>query len=154
MEWTAAQKRIAQFLQQDLPLVHHPFKYLETSAGISEKDVLVMIKDLEEKEIIRKFSALIRHNNAGFSRNAMVIWAVSDERIDIVGNALANFKEITHCYLRTPPFAERYNLFTMIHPKDIPLETILQKMSDIVSISDYLVLETTKELKKTSMEYF
>ena len=154
MEWTAKQRRIAQFLQQDLPLIQHPFKYLETSDGISEKDVLIMIKYLEEDEIIRKFSAFIRHNNAGFSRNAMVIWAVSDDQSDAVGNAFSDFTEVTHCYLRTPPFAGRYNLFTMIHQKDIPLETILQNMSKAVSIADYLVLETTKELKKTSMEYF
>jgi len=154
MEWTAKQKRIAQFLQQDLPLIRHPFKYLETRDGIAEKDILIMIKDLEEEEIIRKFSAFIRHNNAGFSRNAMVIWAVSDARSDAVGNTLSNFTEVTHCYLRTPPFAGCYNLFTMIHPKDIPLETVLQKMSNAVSITDYLVLETIKELKKTSMEYF
>jgi len=154
MEWTAKQKRIAQFLQQDLPLVQYPFKFLETNDGIPEKDVLTMIKDLEEKEIIRKFSAFIRHTNAGFSRNAMVIWAVSDEQSDVVGNTFSKFKEVTHCYLRTPPFAERYNLFTMIHQKDIPLEVILQNMSNTVSITDYLVLETTKELKKTSMEYF
>ena len=96
MEWTAKQKRIAQFLQQDIPLVQRPFKSLEAKDGIPEKDVFAMIKYLEEKEIIRKFSAFIRHTNAGFSRNAMVIWAVPDERSDVVGNTLSNFKEVTH----------------------------------------------------------
>lgn len=154
MEWTEKQKKIAQFLQGDLPLTRHPFKCLETSDGIPEKDVLSMIRDLEERGIIRKFSAFIRHHHAGFSRNAMVIWAVSPDQSDAAGNTLSGFQEVTHCYLRTPPFAGRYNLFTMIHQKDISLETILRNMANAVAVSDYLVLETTKELKKTSMEYF
>jgi len=154
MEWTAKQKRIAQFLQQDLPLVQHPFRDLKGSDGITEEDVLSTIAELEKKKIIRKFSAFIRHRNAGFSRNAMVTWAIPAEQTDAAGNAFASFNEVTHCYLRTPPFAGRYNLFTMIHQKDIPLETILQDMSKAVSVSDYLILETVRELKKTSMEYF
>ncbi|MDR2861025.1 MAG: Lrp/AsnC family transcriptional regulator [Syntrophobacterales bacterium] len=154
MEWTAKQKRIAQFLQHDLPLEQYPFKSLEAGEEISEEEVLLMIRDLEEKKIIRKFAAFVRHTQVGFSRNAMVIWAVSEERSDAAGNLFAGFKEVTHCYLRTPPFAGRYNLFTMIHQKDIPLETILQNMANAASVTDYLVLETTEELKKTSMEYF
>ena len=84
----------------------------------------------------------------------MVVWAVPDERCTEVGNRFATFREVSHCYQRTPPFAGRYNLFTMIHLRNGPLDTLLENMSSAVSISDYIVLESLAELKKTSMEYF
>ena len=70
---------------------------------------------LAQQGVIRKFGAILRHQRAGITRNAMVIWAVPPDRTEEAGGVFASFREITHCYERRPPFEGRYNLFTMIH---------------------------------------
>jgi len=154
VELTDRDKKIIRFLQHDMPLVSRPFASLEKTDNIPESEVLTTLKHWQKEGIIRKMSALIRHREAGFTRNAMIIWAVPDERCPDVGNRLAAFPEVTHCYQRSPLFEGKYNLFTMIHLKDGPLDKLLETMSTAVSITDYVVLESLAELKKTSMEYF
>jgi siroheme decarboxylase len=154
MALTNREKTIIRFLQNDLPLVSRPFGALEETEGIPENEVLATLKRWQADQVIRKFAALVRHREAGFTRNAMVVWAVSDEQCDEVGTRLATFREVTHCYLRTPPFEGKYKIFTMIHLQDGPLDTLLEKMAAAVSVPDYIVLESLAELKKTSMEYF
>ena len=154
MELTDREKKIICFLQHDLPLVSRPFAALDKTDCIPESEVLTTLTRWQKEGIMRKMAALIRHREAGFTRNAMIIWAVPDERCPDVGNRLAAFPEVTHCYQRSPSFEGKYNLFTMIHLKDGPLDKLLETMSTAVSISDYIVLESVTELKKTSMEYF
>ncbi len=154
MELTDREKKIIRFLQHDLPLVSRPFAILEKTDNIPESEVLEKLTRWRKEGVIRKLAALIRHREAGFTRNAMIIWAVPDERCPDVGNRLAAFPDVTHCYQRSPAFEGKYNLFTMIHLKDGPIEKLLENMSSAVAISDYVVLESMAELKKTSMEYF
>jgi hypothetical protein len=84
----------------------------------------------------------------------MVIWAVSEERIEFAGHALAFFKEVTHCYERTPPFAGKYNVFTMVHFGEGNQESVIQNLSQKTGIKDFEVLTSIEEYKKSSMEYF
>jgi siroheme decarboxylase len=79
---------------------------------------------------------------------------VPGERAEETGAMFAAFKEITHCYERHPPFQGRYNLFTMIHTGEGKLESVIEKISKRVDISDYQVLVSEEEFKKSSMEYF
>ncbi len=154
MDLTDREKKIIRFLQQDLPLVSRPFATLEKTEDIPESEVLTTLTRWKKDGVIRKLAALIRHREAGFTRNAMVIWAVPIEQCEEVGTRLATFPEVTHCYQREPAFERKYNLFTMIHLKDGPFDQLLEDMSAAVSISDYVILESVAELKKTSMEYF
>jgi siroheme decarboxylase len=150
---TDREKKIIRLLQQDLPLASRPFSVLEKTEGIPEEEVLATLECWRKDQIIRKFAALIRHREAGFARNAMVVWAVPEERCVEVGKRLAAYHEVTHCYQREPAFIGKYNLFTMVHLKEESLETFLDNMAAAVSITDYVVLESLAELKKTSMEY-
>ena len=154
MDLTDRQKKIAQFLQDNIPLISHPFRVMEETDGIPESEIIDAIKHWKEEEVIRKVGALLRHRELGFTGNAMVVWAVPDERCTEVGNRFAAFREVTHCYQRTPAFEGKYNLFTMIHLKDSLFDKLLEKMAAAVSIPYYVVLESLAELKKTSMEYF
>jgi DNA-binding Lrp family transcriptional regulator len=84
----------------------------------------------------------------------MVLWAVPLDKCESVGNTLASFTEITHCYERVPPFEGKYNLFTMIHFREGIQEIIIQKLSQAAGIKDFKVLASEEEYKKNSMEYF
>ena len=84
----------------------------------------------------------------------MVVWAVPPERKDEVGRLFASFTEVSHCYERTPAFAGRYVLYTMVHGRARPVRAIVSAMSDKTGLTDCIILETIRELKKTSMRYF
>ncbi|HOD37018.1 MAG TPA: hypothetical protein PLR20_14690 [Syntrophales bacterium] len=153
MTKTKEEKALAA-VQKDIPLVERPFKKIASAAGLEETEVLDIIRRLMEKGVIRKFGGVIRHRQAGFERNAMIVWAVPAEKTAEAGEALSAFKEITHCYERAPPFEGRYNLFTMVHfPAGGPAD-LVRRLSQAAGTGDFRVLESLEEYKKTSMEYF
>jgi DNA-binding Lrp family transcriptional regulator len=151
---TEAEKKISRLIQQDIALKKRPFKDIAEKLGTSEERVLAAIRSLMIKGVIRKFGAILRHQKVGFPHNAMVIWAVPKERIEFAGRTLASFKEVTHCYERTPPFAGKYNVFTMVHFSEGNQGSVIRKLSQKTELKDFKVLTSEKEYKKSSMEYF
>lgn len=147
------QNLLRQF-QGDLPVEKRPFRTVASRAGTNEESVLDTLRSLIQQGSIRKFGALLRHQKAGITRNAMVVWAVPPDRTEEAGTVFASFREITHCYERRPPFQGRYNLFTMIHAGKGSLEELIGAISSKAEIGDYQVLESLEEFKKSSMEYF
>jgi len=152
--FTEKEKKIAKYIQGDISLEKRPFKRIGEEVGLNEAEVISAINNLKKKGIIRKIGAILRHQKAGLTKNVMVIWAVPEEKCEAVGNVLASYGEITHCYERIPPFEGKYNLFAMMHFKDDNLEKLIQEISLQTGIKDYMILETEEEFKKSSMEYF
>ena len=149
------EKRIIQLIQGDIPLDVRPFAVLAEKLGIGEDELIERVKSLKQRGIIRRFGATLRHQEAGFSANAMVAWIVPEQSIEEVGNAMAEFREVTHCYQRQSHQDWKYNLYTMIHGEsDEQCREIAEKMSAETGVTDYVLLFSEKEFKKTSMQYF
>ena len=148
-------KQVISLIQGDLPVDPRPFDLLAKEIGITEEELVNRIRSLKEKGIIRRFGATLRHQEAGFSSNAMVAWIVPEDRIDDVGEIMAGFREVSHCYHRNPAEDWPYNLYTMVHANDEDAcRGIAGEMSAKAQVQDYTLLFSRKELKKTSMEYF
>ena len=97
--------------------------------------------------------AILRHRQAGMQANAMVAWAVPEERREAIGRLLAEEPLITHCYER-PGFGE-FALFSMIHAHSVPeLETVIEGIAQRIGIKRFKVYTSVRELKKSSMRYF
>ena len=105
--------------------------------------------------IIRRFGATLRHQEAGFKANAMIAWKAPEGTIGEMGKTLARFREVSHCYHRAPKGDWPYNLYAMVHggSRDECRE-IAERMSSATGLTEYAVLFSEKEFKKTSMEYF
>jgi DNA-binding Lrp family transcriptional regulator len=146
--------KIAKQIQGDIPLTERPFGRIGEKTEIREEDVVEGIKGLMKRGIVRKFGAILRHHRAGFTHNIMVIWAVPEQRCEDVGRIFASFREISHCYERTPPFEGRYNIYTMIHLRGNDQKRFIEKLISKTGIKDFKVLLTEEEFKKSSMEYF
>ena len=148
-------KKVIRLIQGDLPVDPRPFAILADQIGLTEDQFIARIKDLKERGIIRRFGATLRHQEAGFSSNAMVAWVVPEHRINATGKILADFREVTHCYQRRPQGDWPYNLYTMIHgsSRDQCFQ-IAAWMSRSAGIDEYILLFSEKEFRKTSMEYF
>jgi DNA-binding Lrp family transcriptional regulator len=151
----ALDKKVIQLVQGDLPVDPKPFALLAEQLGITEHEFVSRLRSLKEKGVIRRFGATLRHQEAGFSSNAMVAWMVAEERVEEVGKALALFREVTHCYQRSADERWPYNLYTMIHGDDREeCYRIARRMSEEVGVEAYVLLFSEKEFKKTSMQYF
>ena len=148
-------KRIISLIQGDLPVHSQPFMVMAEEIGISEDEFIGRVKRLKEAGVIRRFGATLRHQKAGFRANAMIAWKAPEDNINEMGEILARFREVTHCYHRIPQKQWPYNLYTMVHgeSRDICRE-IATRLSESTGLKDYAILFSEKEFKKTSMEYF
>ncbi len=148
-------KRIIRRIQGDLPLSLRPFAPLAEELGITEEEFIRRVRHLRDEGVIRRFGATLRHQEAGFSSNAMVAWVVPEDRLEEVGMNMAGFREVTHCYQREPQGTLAFNLYTMVHADDPEsCYGIAERMSRETGVKDYTLLFSEKEFKKTSMEYF
>jgi DNA-binding Lrp family transcriptional regulator len=143
-------------LQQDLPLVPHPFAQAAERLGLSEEEVLAKARELETAGILRRFSAVLRHRRVGYRANGMACWAVPEPRIKEVGQFAAEFPQVSHCYQR-PAYPPRwpYTLFTMIHGQTKEdVEAVVAEISREIGIEHVQVLYSTHEFKKERVRYF
>lgn len=152
----ATDVKIMAELQRTLPMTKRPFKTIAEKLGITEEEVIQKTGDYGEKKYYRRFGATLRHQKAGFSANGMGIWAVPDEADrQRVGETLAKRHEVSHAYERPSFDGWPYHVFTMIHGEsEEEVRKIAKRMSEEVGITDYDVLFSTREFKKTSMQYF
>ena len=151
---TVKQKKVARVIQKDMAVIKCPFNEIGNLCGLSYVDVLDTIKQLLQKGFIRRYGAMLRHQKAGYEKNALVVWSVPAGQTEIMGNMFASFPFISHCYERKPAFREKYNIFTMLHSKNENILSLIKDMAIATGINDYLILESIREYKKTSPEYF
>ena len=152
---TELEKKIIASVQQDMEVTERPYLNIAQNLGVSEKQLLTILKDLCNREVIRRFGATLRHQRSGFTANAMVAWKVAEDRIETVGQKMAAFQQVSHCYRRNPGPDWPYNLYTMVHASDErSCHETARMMSEATSVKDYALLFSREELKKTSMVYF
>lgn len=151
---TTQEKVIAQLLQDDIPLVSSPFEKLGSASGLTAADIVSTAKHLLQQKLMRKFCAILRHRQIGYSKNALIVWAVPADQIERAGKTAASFSFVSHCYQRQPAFQNKFNLFTMLHTRENELTDLVKKLAESIGSQDYLILESIKEYKKTSPEYF
>ncbi len=153
--FTDDEKKLIRMLQEDLPLVTQPFKVIAGEVGLTEEEVIAKIQEWAKKGTIRRFGAILRHREAGFRENAMVVWRVPAKHVEKVGKIMATFKEVSHCYERLTYPGWPYNLFTMIHGRTKEeCEEVARKISKATDTKDFKLLYSTREFKKVSMKYF
>ena len=152
---TEEDKEFIRELQKDMEIVDRPFQKAAENLGITEDQIFEKLHSYEEIGVMRRFAAILRHREAGFTANGMIVWKVPEERISEVGNKLGAFPQVSHCYER-PVYPDwPYNVFSMIHCKSF--DEAGQMTKDIqkqIDVSDYKILFSSREFKKTRVEYF
>jgi DNA-binding Lrp family transcriptional regulator len=142
-------------LQEDVELTPRPFSPMAERLGIPLQELFDIADSLQERSLMRRFSAVLHHRRAGFRSNAMAVWKVPSERAIEVGNIMAQSRWVTHCYER-PTFPDwPYTHFTMIHAtSQETCEDVAAELSEATGISEYQLLYSTREYKKTRVRYF
>jgi len=152
---TPLQIKIIKAIQESLPVSKTPFKEVADRVGIPEDDLLAQLRAWKLDGTIRRFGSILRHQNAGYSANAMCVWNVPNDRIENFARVSVEYGAVSHCYQR-PRFADfEYNLYTMIHGKSKEdCELVIAEISERTGVTDYAILTTVKEFKKSSPIYY
>ena len=155
LEITERDKEFVRELQKDLPVVKEPFRDMAQRLRITTQEVFAKAKEYESSGLMRRYAAILRHRDAGFVANGMVVWNVPQDRVDEVGFKLAAFPQVSHCY-RRPVYPDwKYNVFSMLHARTPDAaEKMADEMSKVIDISDYRILFSSREFKKERVKYF
>ncbi len=132
----------------DIPHSLTPFK----DWGVSCEELR---EDLALKRM-RRFGAILRHQEAGFAYNAMVCLAELDKSPNnSAGAILAQKPFISHCYERPSFEGFPYTLYAMMHAQSADeLDRNIKEAAESIGNPDYVVLHSVRELKKTSYRFF
>jgi siroheme decarboxylase len=148
-------KEYIRQLQKDIEIVKEPFKTIAENLGIASSELFNKIKEYENIGIMRRFAAILRHRQAGFTANGMIVWKIPEEKVDEKGLKIASFPQVSHCY-RRPIYPDwEFNLFSMIHARTIEAaEKIAKEISVVIGMEDYKILFSSREFKKERVRYF
>jgi Transcriptional regulators len=133
----------------DIPHTLTPFK----DWGVSNEELR---DDLAQKRM-RRFGAILRHQEAGFAYNAMVCFRLDERREtrDERGIVLAQNPHVSHCYERPAFEGFPYTLYAMMHAQSAEeLDQYIKDAAASIGNPDYAVLNSVRELKKTSFRFF
>jgi len=144
----------ARALDRDLPIATHPLAGAAEAAELTEEQLVAATRRLLDAGVIRRFSVVLRHVAAGARANAMVLWRVPEERWDEVGEQMAQFSEVSHCYRRRALPDLDYTHYTMVHgsTRDACRQTVA-RIADATGIGHYVILFTLRELKRSTPRY-
>ena len=142
-------------LQKDLKIIPEPFKEMTEDLGITTSELFAKAKEYEQIGVMRRYAAILRHRDAGFSANGMIVWKVPEAKIDEIGFKLAAFPQVSHCY-RRPIYPDwQFNLFSMVHARTTEAaEKMAIEMSRQIGVKDYSILFSSREFKKERVKYF
>jgi len=154
-EPTEEDKSFIRELQKDMEIIDEPFVKAANNLGITEQELFAKMKHYEDSGVMRRFAAILRHRQVGFTANGMIVWQVPKDRISEVGGMLGSFPQVSHCYER-PTYADwPYNVFSMIHCKTHEEANEMAKtIQEQIHVDDYRILFSSREFKKTRVEYF
>jgi DNA-binding Lrp family transcriptional regulator len=154
-EPTEQDKDFIRELQKDMEIIDEPFVKAANNLGITETELFEKMKQYEDIGVMRRFAAILRHRQIGFTANGMIVWKVPEDRISEVGAKLGAFPQVSHCYER-PTYSDwPYNVFSMIHCKTHDEANEMAKtIKNQIQVDDYRILFSSREFKKTRVEYF
>ncbi len=154
-EPTEQDKDFIRELQKNMEIIDEPFVKAANNLGLTENELFEKMKHYEDNGVMRRFAAILRHRQVGFTANGMIVWKVPEDRISEVGEKLGSFPQVSHCYER-PTYSDwPYNVFSMIHCKTQDEANDMAKtIQDLINVDDYRILFSTREFKKTRVEYF
>jgi siroheme decarboxylase len=114
----AADAALIHAIAGGLPLDSHPYAVVGQGLGMTEAEVVARLDRLLADGTIRRLGVVVRHQELGYRANAMVVWALPDERVAELGERMGALPFVTLSYRRPQRPGWPYSLFTMIHGRD------------------------------------
>lgn len=149
------EEKIIKMIQGDLPLAENPYEEIAKELGITEDEVIGVLKKLKEAKKLKRIGAILRHQKSGYDANAMAVFEVDQCDLKRLGEELSTNQMVSHCYERATYESWKYNLYAMTHSRSLEsLESFINEFAKSHAIRNYQILYSEEELKKTSMKFF
>lgn len=133
-------KKLLNILQFSFPLTTEPWQSIAAELSLSEGEVLQRISHLKELGIVRQISPIFASKNIGY-HSTLAAFAVPESRIEEVAQHVSTHRGVSHNYLRN----NCINLwFTVTVPKDVPLESEVQRIAQECGITKWFYLPSEK----------
>jgi DNA-binding Lrp family transcriptional regulator len=148
-------KGLVRELQRDLPLEKYPFDKMAARLGLDIDQFLSRAVSLRERGFMRRFAARLNHREAGFLSNALSCWRVAPDKLAQVGQTIASYPQVSHCYERRTAPEWHYNIYAMVHGHNKEdCSSLALNISQETGIKDYVLLYSIKEYLRRSVKYF
>lgn len=135
--------RLLDAIQREFPLCAAPFEELGRRLGIGTSEVLGRIERLKREAIIRQISAIFDSAGLGY-RSSLVAFRVEERLLDLVAEAIAAHRGVSHCYSRDADF----NLwFTITVPTERDIEPEVSGLARLDGVAAHLVLPALRVFK-------
>jgi len=156
---TPRERDLVVEIQGGLPTTRTPYEDVADALDEDVGWVLETIRRFDREGKVRRVGVIPNHYSLGYSENGMTVWDVPDDVVDEVGEAVAAFDFVTHCYRRPRHDGVwPYNFFAMTHGRsedesDQRVEQVRELMADHwdVTDEDWDTLFSTGILKKTGI---
>ncbi|MBA4417344.1 MAG: Lrp/AsnC family transcriptional regulator [Syntrophus sp. (in: bacteria)] len=143
---------ILRRIPHDFPLSERPYKEIADRIGVNEEDIVGGLESLKRTGTVRRVAAALYHRRASYTHNVMVVWKVEEQDIERVGETMASFSEVSHCYERDTGGFWDYTIYTMIHGKSMEnCMDVIKRISESTGVKDYEFFLSKREFKKTSL---
>jgi len=151
---TEKHKEIIRFFQDDLIVTENIFGFYAEKLGVPKDELLDCLSNWQKYGALRRIAAVVRHRSVGVKGNAMCAWNVESEKVEYFGKILAGMPEVSHCYERDVPEDFSYNLFAMLHGKNIDEINDLFAQLEMNGLENGKKFTSVVEIKKSSPKYF
>lgn len=109
-------RHLVAALQTGLPLVPRPYDVIAGQTGLAPDAAVARIADMQRRGAIRRVAAVPNHFALGWTENAMTVWDVDEDAIDVLGAQIGRLPFVSHCYRRPRLLPDwPYSLFAMVH---------------------------------------
>ncbi|WP_053956553.1 winged helix-turn-helix transcriptional regulator [Inediibacterium massiliense] len=150
-------QRILIEISQDIEICMDFYGALAKKLNLSEEELLKRLKNMEKEGYIKRIAPVLYHQNTEYKHHAMTAWKISESKMDKILYEMKKIQNISHIYERKINEDWPYNLFGMIHGREKEeIENIIEFLSKKMQVTEYTVLYTKQQWKKTSpnIEYF
>lgn len=135
--------KLLNLIQNGFPIEPRPFLSIANQLGMSETEVLEMIKELKEQGNIRRLGGIFDSKNLGYI-GTLCAMEVSENKIGVVSQIVNSYPCVTHNYLRN----HKYNMwFTLIVPSQTSIDTYINEIKSKTEINEIMILNSLQTFK-------
>ncbi|TKI68776.1 Lrp/AsnC family transcriptional regulator [Sulfurimonas crateris] len=132
-------------IQKKFPLVAKPFKAIADELGMSEDDVLEILREQKKGNIIRQTSAIFDTKRLGYI-SSLVAFKIPADKISDAVKIINSHPGISHNYERNHDFNIWFTLAVAPNSK-LGLEKTLEVLAEATGAEEYIMLPTLKLFK-------
>lgn len=133
---------------RSLEFVERPYLMIAFKTGLSEDEVVDLIKEMLKKGILLDPGATLNERNIGFTENAMI--TMEDENVSEICECVAGLPYTTHVVLREPypPGSWTHNCYAMVHAINRnKIENTIEIIKEICKPKNILPIYSIADLK-------